>query len=225
MTDKTEELDPKLAEALSTIEALKTSVQKLEGFNEVLKQENKDFKSAAQTAEQAREAAAAQAERASGDVAAIEKRITDKFQKEIDRLNGELTTRDNDLRAVRVDNEIARALAEGKVLDHMVGPLTYQFKAMSQYDKGVGSIEGKSVSEYIGEFLGTDAGSHYVRGSTTSGTNATGNTSTVVPTNHGYTRENFSSREGDFLKLAMTDPGQAKAIALDVGRPDLAADL
>lgn len=225
MTEETKELDPQLAEALATIEALKTSVTKLEGFNTVLKQENKDFKTAAQTAEQAREAAAAEAERASGDVAAIEKRITERFQKEIDKLTGERDSANSDLRTIRVDNEITRALAEGNVFEHMLEPLTYQFKAKAKYENNAAHIDGQSIGEYIGAYLGTDVGAHFRRGSTTSGSSASGNTSTQVIKDHGFTKENFNSREGDFLQLAMTDPAAAKAVAQSIGRHDLAADL
>jgi regulator of replication initiation timing len=225
MTEKTDELDPKLAEALATIEALKTSVTKLEGFNTVLKQENKDFKTAAQTAEQAREAAAEAAERANGDVSAIEKRLTEKFQKDIDRLTAERDALGSDLRTIRVDNEITRALAENNVFDHMIEPLTYQFKAKAKYENNAANIDGQTIGDYIGAYLGTDNGAHFRRGSNNSGASASGNTSTTVPTSHGFTKDNFNSKQGEWMVLAGSDPAMAKQVAIEVGRADLAATL
>ncbi|MGA1852617.1 hypothetical protein VH570_17430 [Sphingobium sp. HT1-2] len=225
MTDNTEKLDTKLAEALATIESLKESVTKLEGFNSVLKQENKDFKSAAQTAELAREAAAEEAERANGDVAAIEKRLTDKFQKEIDKLTSERDTLSGDLRTIRVDNEITRALAEGNVFEHQLEPLSYMFKAKAKYENGAATIDGKPVGDFISAYLGGEVGSNFRRGTNNSGAGASGNTNTTIIKDHGFTKENFSERTGEWMQLAGTDPVLAKQAAIDAGRKDLADTL
>lgn len=218
-----------LEDALAAIEQMKADHEaekaSILNKNKELVDREKAAKVKADEAQAAREAAEEDAERKAGDITAIEKRLTDKFQKEIDKLTAERDTLSTDLRTIRVDNEITRALAEGNVFEHNLEPLTYMFKAKAKYENGTGNIDGKAIGEYISEYLAGEVGSNYRRGSTNSGASAAGNTNTTVYKDHGFTKENFSSREGDFLRLAMTEPAKAKAIALEVNRPDLAADL
>ncbi|WIA56011.1 hypothetical protein N6H05_23835 [Sphingobium sp. WTD-1] len=219
MTDNNEKLDPKLADALSTVDALKESVRKLEEFSEVLKKENKDYKAAAAQAETEREAAAAAAERANGDVAAIEKRLTDSFQKQIDKLTSERDALSADLETIRVDNEITRALAEGNVFEHNLEPLTYMFKAKAKYENGQGNIEGKAIGEYISEYLGGEVGSNYRRGSTNSGASASGNTSPTVSAT--WTKADFLGKRANEADIMARDkPAEYNALVAQLGLPD-----
>ena len=218
-----------LEDALAAIEQMKADFEAektaLKTKNSELIDREKAAKTKADEAEAAREAAQEEAERKSGDVAAIEKRITDKFQKEIDKLVGERDTLSSDLRTIRVDNEINRALAEGSVFEHQLEPLSYMFKAKAKYENGAATIDGKPVADFIGEYLGSEVGANFRRGANNSGSNATGNTSTTAPTNHGFTKENFQSKMGEWMVLAGSEPTVAKQVAIDAGRSDLAATL
>lgn len=164
----------------------------------------------------AREAAAEEAERQAGNIAALEKRIADKFQKQIDQLTAERTALDNDLRTIRVDNEISKTLDAQNVLPHMKAPLTALYKTMAQYENGEAAIEGKPLGEYISAHLQGDDGAHYRAASSNSGSSASGNTATTAK-DGTFTRENFNLTK--FSEVAKTDPAKANAIAAELGLP------
>lgn len=162
----------------------------------------------------AREEAAEEAERQAGDIAALEKRITDKYEKELTKLKTDLDTRDSELRTIRVDNEINRLLDDQNVLPHMKTPLAAMYKAMAKYENGEAAIEGKPLSDYIGTHLSSDDGANYRKASDNSGGNATGNTSTTVK-DTTFTKENFNLTK--FSELAKSDPVKANQISADLG--------
>lgn len=204
---------------------LKEQLSKVNSKNAELVREKQAMKIKAQEAQDAADEAAEKVERDAKDIEALEKRLTAKFEKEITALKAERDTLTGELRTVRVDNEITKALSEGKVLDHQIEPLTYMFKAKAQFANGEATIDGKSIAEFVGTYLGSEVGANFRRPADNSGSGATGNTSTTVVKDHGFTRENFSAREGEWMVLAGKDPATAKQAALDVGRADLASTL
>lgn len=177
-----------------------------------------------EAAEAAREEAAERAEREAKDVEALEKRLTAKFQKDIDNLTRERDEAIGKLRTTLVDNEIARAIRDNNVRDGMDEPLIALFQSKVKFENGEATIDGKAIGEFATEYLGSEKGSYFRRPTDVSGADATGST-TKAPASHGFTKENFKSREGEWMILAGSDPVAAKQAALDAGRPDLAADL
>lgn len=211
-----EDTKPTLEEALETIAKLTTSVEKLQSKNTEIIGKLKSAQDEAEDARSERDEKAEEAERKSGDIAALEKRLTDKYEKQISKLQSDLEARDTDLRTIRVDNEISRVLDEQNVLSHMKGPLSAMYKAMAQYENGEATIEGAALSEHIATHLSGDDGAHYRAASQNSGGNANGNTSTKV-TDKEFTKENFNLTK--FSELAKSDPAKANAISEQLGLP------
>lgn len=209
---------PTIDELQAQIDALTTERDALTTNNKKLVQEKRDALSKATSAEAAREQAAEEAERKAGDITALEARLTAKFQKDIDALTKERDAFASDLKTIRVDSEITKALAEGKVLDHNVVPLTYQFKALAQYDNGEATIEGKAINQYISEFLSTEMGAHYVRAANNSGGGSTGNSSTVIHQTT-LTKKPVTQAEWDYLDSLPTP--ERNALCERIGEPDL----
>lgn len=219
MTDKIEELQTKLEQAL-------TSITKLEGLNGTLKQEvdkyQSGYREAKREADEARTASEALAEareREAKDVEALEKRLTAKFQREIDGLKTERDRLDGDLRTVRVDNEIARAIADGNVRPEMVRAVTAMMKAEVAYADGIATIDGKPVADHVAEYLSSKEGAHFVRPADNSGGGASGGTSTM--TRPQWTKEEFlGPRSQEAQLLARDNPPEYNSLVKQLGLPE-----
>lgn len=183
---------------------------------EKVNSKNRELVTEKQVAKQAADAAVLDAAEKSGDIEAMKAA----HKREIDKLTTERDTLSTDLRTIRVDNEINRALAEGNVFEHNLEPLTYMFKAKAKYENGAGNIEGKAIGEYISEYLAGDVGSHYRRGSTNSGASATGNTNPMTP-NAVWTKEDFIGKRAHEADLLARDkPAEYNALVAQLGLPD-----
>jgi len=164
----------------------------------------------------AREQEREEAERKAGDIAALEKRLTDKYEKQIEKLQADLESRDTDLRTYRVDNEISKALDGFDLLPGMKEVLTDSYKLRAKYEDGAGNIDGSPINEFIAAHLSGEQGAHYRKASDNSGGGASGNTSTTPKTTE-FTKENFNLTK--FSEIAKADPAKANAIAEDLGLP------
>lgn len=218
-----------LEEAIAAIDKMKADHEAEKAAiltkNKELIEREKTAKAKADAAEAAAEEAATNAEREAKDVEAIEKRLTQNFQKQIDTLTKDRDTANASLRTITVDNEITKALAASNVHDYAIESLSYQFKAQAEFKDGTGTIDGKPISDFISEWCSSEKGANFRRVADNSGAGATGNTSTVAIVSHGFTKENFKQREAEWIALATTDAAKAKQAALDAGRDDLAATL
>lgn len=172
---------------------LQAENEKLRAKNKELLIEKQKVKQKAQEAQDAADNAATQAAERNGDIEALKVAHANELKKLQDKLDAS----SNDLRTIRVDNEITRALAEGNVFDYQIKPLTFMFKAEVSYENGIATIEGKPIADHISEYLGSTEGQHMRRGSTTSGSSATGNTTpTVAPM---LTKRPVTQAEWDYL--------------------------
>lgn len=218
MTEKTEEqMAARIAELETEKSALKTK-------NSELIDREKTAKARADEADRAREEAAEKAERDTKDVEALEKRLTAKFQKDVDKLTIERDAALSQLRTTLVDNEIAKAIRDNNVREGMDDALTALFKSKHKFENGEATIEGQTIGKFIGSYIGSEVGAMFRRPSDNSGVDATGST-TKPPIQHGFTKDNFKSKEGEWMVLAGRDPVTAKQAALDAGRADLASTL
>lgn len=216
-----EEAVAQLEAANATITKLTTSVEKLEGKTKELQTEKQRARAEADAAEAAREEAAEKAERDAKDVEALERRLTAKFQKDIDRLTGERDTATARLRTTLVDNEIAKALRDNSVRDGMDEALTALFQSKVVFENGAATIDSKSIGEFASSYLGSDAGAFFRRPSNNSGADASGNTSKTAQPR--MTKDNFNYTE--FARIQLENPEEANAIADAVGRPNLKTPL
>lgn len=203
------------------LEAARASIAKLEGKNRELQTEKQAANTKAEEAEAAREEAAEKAERDAKDVEALEKRLTAKFQKDIDKLTSERDTATGQLRTTLVDNEIAKALRDNSVRDGMDEALTALFQSKVVFENGAATIDGQTIGEFAGSYLGSDAGAFFRRPSNNSGADASGNTSKTAQPR--MTKENFNYTE--FARIQLENPEEANAIADAVGRPNLKTAL
>lgn len=211
MTDLTPE------QMLARIAELETEKTALKTKNSELIDREKVAKTKAEEAESAREEAAERAERDAKDVEAIEKRLTAKFQKDIDKLTAERDTLATDLRVIRVDNEITKSLSESNVRPEVGEALTALLKSKVQYNEGVATIDGQSIFEFTGAYLGSEAGAFFRRPADNSGGGAVGNTQKSV--NGRLTKRPTTPAEFDILDAM---PAAERNAFLDsINAPDL----
>lgn len=178
MTDKTKTAEEGSETTITTDAAdLQAEIEKLRAKNKELLTEKQKAKQKAQEAQDAADEAATQAAERNGDIEALKTA----HAKEIQKLQDKLNAVDTDLRTIRVDNEISKALTEGNVRSEMADALTALFKNKVDYSNGVATIEGKFIAEYAAEYLGSAVGAHFRRASDNSGAGATGNSSTTAP--------------------------------------------
>lgn len=187
---------------------LAAEVAKLRAKNKELLAEKQKAKQKAQEAQDAADDAEARSAEKGGDIEALKAA----HAKEIQKLQAKVDTYDADLRTVRVDNEISKALGEGNVRSEMSEALTALLKSKVDYSNGVATIEGKPIGEFAGEYLGGSAGSHFRRAADNSGSGATGNTSTK---SNSYAGKEFSL--GEYQTLKQNDASAAAAWATESG--------
>jgi hypothetical protein len=190
-----------------------TEIEKLRSKNRELLAEKQKEKQKAQALADEKDEAEAKAAESGGNVEALKTA----HAKEILKLQARLDATDTDLRTIRVDNEITKALSDGNVRSEMSDALVALFKSKVDYQNGVATIEGKAISEFAGEYLGSATGAHFRRAADNSGGGAMGNTSTAKPP--AMTKETFNYT--DFGNLMVSDPAAANALADQLGRPDL----
>ncbi|MBD8699283.1 hypothetical protein IFT54_05565 [Sphingomonas sp. CFBP 13714] len=188
-------------------------IEKLRAKNKELLSEKQKEKAKVQALADEKDEAEARAAESGGNVDALKAA----HAKELAKLQAKLDASDGDLRTIRVDNEISKALASGNVRQELGEGFTAILKSKVQYDGAVATIDGKPIADFASEYLGSDVGSHYRRASDNSGGGATGNSSnTKAPR---MTRENFNYT--DFGKLMVENPAEANALADQLGRPEL----
>ena len=217
MTTKTiEELQADLEKALG-------SISRLEQKNSELIDREKAERTRAEAAEKLADEAEANA--AAGNELKTLQREFNKLDKAHKDLLAERDTLAGELKTTRVDSAISAAIASGNVRPEMVEAVEAIMHRKVQYEDGEATINGKSITDFAKTYFGKE-GAHFVRAADNAGADSLGNDGSKSSGDlHGFTKENFRSREGDFLQLSATDPEVAKAIAVSVGRHDLAATL
>lgn len=230
MTDKTTE---DTAALMAKIEALTASVTKLETKNSELIDREKKAKDAADKAALEADERAADAARSSKDVEGLETRLNAQHKREMDKVTKErdaalkerddalqtIADRDTQIKNDAIELTIANAFSEHKVFDQHKRALTAMFKAELSAD------ENLDLKETIAAYFASDEGGHYVPAPENGGGASTHQQTNVKASAHSFTKENFASREGEWLQMSLTNPTLAKSIAVEVGRNDLAATL
>jgi hypothetical protein len=200
MADKNETNDQVGADEIAD---LKAQVEKLAAKNKELLGEKQAAKQRAQEAQDAADEAAQKAAEKGGDIEALKAA----HAKELQKLQAKLDTTDSELRTIRVDNEIAKALTEGNVRPELAPAVTALVKSQVKYENGAASIEGVAIGEHVASFLGSDTGAHFRRASDNTGSGATGSTSTSP----SYVGKEWSLDQ--YTALSKTDPAGAAAYA------------
>lgn len=211
MTKTNEELQADLEKAL-------TSIEKLEGFNAVLKQENKDALNKARKAEEAIE----EAEAAKGSELDKAIKRAEKAEKSIKDMEERAAQAETNLRNTRADTALTSALAAANIDSKSLGFLTDSLKTKVQFtDDGEPLLNGKSVADHVKELTSPKGALHHlVNAPNHSGGVAMGYDGTKAPR---MTKENFNYSE--FAKIQMENPAEANAIADAVGKPNLIVKL
>lgn len=211
MTKTIEELQSDLEKAL-------TSIEKLEGFNAVLKQENKDAAAKVRAAEEAAETAS------SASLSDLDKAIkrAEKAEKDFAAATERATQLETTRRNERADTLILKALNGANVDQRHTNMLSKALRSDVEFsDDGEPLIGGKSVDDFAKAFFGNKGDGHsYVRAPDNGGGAATGHDGTKTPR---MTKENFSY--GAFAKIQLENPAEANAIADAIGKPELKTDL
>lgn len=197
-TDETAGLKAKVSELLGTIKELQGKIT---------------------SKESAAEEAATEAERAKGDIAALEKRLTDKHEKAMAAKQAELDTLNNQLRTEKLDNGIKGLLTEYDVMPEHMKMAEGYLMGRAKFENGEATIDGIPLADFGKSFFGGKEGQHLVRAREDGGSGALGSTSVSTK----RTAENFSNEE--WASLSVTDPTAAKAWAVAAGKQNLADSI
>ncbi len=190
---------------------LRAEIDRLKAKNKELLTEKQKAKQKAQEAQDAVDEAEARSAENSGNVDALKAA----HAKELKKLQDKLQANDTDLRTIRVDNELTRSLSEGNVRSEMSEALTALLKSKVQYDNGTATIDGQSIGDFVGSYLGSEVGAHFRRASDNSGGGATGNSNTTATTQ-------FS--EGEYIRRYQLNPVEAKQWAVANGQAWITKD-
>lgn len=122
--------------------AIRAELEKVKAKNAELLAEKQKAKQKIQEAQDAADEAATKAAERNGDIEALKAA----HAKELQKLQQKLDAYDTDLRTIRVDNEISRALNEHQVRPELAEAATALFKSKVQYADGQATVEGKMLS-------------------------------------------------------------------------------
>ena len=199
----------------ATIADLQKQLEKVNGKNKELVGEKLTWKTKAQEAQDAADEAATRAAERGGDVEALKAA----HQRDLKKLQDQLSARDADLRTIRVDNAIKDAITLGNVKPEYARAVTALLKSDVDYVEGQATIEGKSIQDYAAAYFKSKDGQHFVRASDNTGGGATGSDGARASkwAKAPETAEEFT----DFMQLTITNKSQANALADQWNRPDL----
>jgi signal recognition particle GTPase len=199
-----DELQKKLDKALASIEAL-------ESKNKELLTEKQKAKADADEARAAADETAAEKEREAKDIAAIEKRLTEKHSKELAKLKTDLQSRDQQLSTLLIDNAIAQSLTQNNVAPQFAKAVTAMLKSDARIENGVAMLGDTDINEGIKAYFTSDEGKAFVAAPANSGAAAIGSRAagTTVPDKWNLTQ---------YASLKNESPDQAAAYAAKHGK-------
>ena len=146
---------------------LKAKVKELHGII-------KNLQSEKETEQAAREEAEAEAATKAGDVNKVREQLEAKHKKEIDKLVSANEALSNDLRTIRVDNEINQTIASLGIMTAHIPAVEALLHRKVQYADGQATIDGKAIAEWASEWSAKD-GAIYRPAPNNSGAGAMGN--------------------------------------------------
>lgn len=191
---------------------LQAEIVKLRAKNKELLAEKQKVKLKAQEAQDAADNAATAAAERNGDIETLKAAHATAIKK----LQDKLDAADSDLRTIRIDNELTRAYNENGRPE-----LAEQFiawaKGRVQYENGTATVDGASLGEFVGSYLGSEVGAHFRRVADNSGSGAIGNSSTTSPIR--LNKRPSTPAEWDYLDGLSTS--ERNAVCDAIGAPDL----
>ena len=191
---------------------LQAEIVKLRAKNKELLAEKQKVKLKAQEAQDAADNAATAAAERNGDIETLKAAHATALKK----LQDKLDAADSDLKTIRVDNELTRAYNENGRPE-----LAEQFiawaKGRVQYENGTATVDGSSLSDFVGTYLSSAGGAHFRRVADNSGSGALGNSSTTAPVR--LTKRPTTPAEWDYLDSLSTS--ERNAVCDAIGAPDL----
>ena len=212
MTDEEiAEMQTALKDAQESIEALKEQKKTLIG-------EKRAAKKAADEAADAAAEAAEEAAQQSNSIDEVKAALESKHQRALDKLQKQLDDAAGQRDKLMIDNVIARDLAMHNVAPQFRDLLTKAWKADAAVTDGAALIENTPISDFISDFVSSDAGKHYVVAPVTTGAGASGSTSTAS----AWEKPPQSADEwAAFGKLANERPAEANSLAESWSMPEL----
>jgi len=220
-----------LEELQARIEELEAENQRVVAKNSELLGKNKKAKEDAETARTLAEEAAEERDRKAGDIAALEKRLTEKFEQTINTLTGERDAAIKQHQTSQVKAAIQSAFAQHNVLNDAREMVEGFFTSRVSFEDGEAKIDGEALGDHLTNYFKSDKAKPFISASVNSGVGpkqSSPSTSSAQQAS-GFTKENFLARSGEWGAMASsTDPAlraQARIIATQVGRPELTKNI
>lgn len=165
-----------------------------------------------------KEAAEATAAEKAGDWEKLKSQLEAKHKKEVDGLKAQLETASNDLRTIRVDNEIAQIIAKSGVTAAHVPAVEALMLRKVEYADGQASIDGKSVSDWAKDYFAKD-GAIYRPAPDNSGAGASSNDGSKASQ---YRIPTSAADVGaDLIALSRTNPEEYNSVMDKAGLHNL----
>lgn len=159
---------------------LKSKNEELLGGIKKEKDERKALQDMIDEIKTAKEQAEAEAAEKSGDVEKIKENLKTQHQKELEKLQSQLSDKDSKLHSLLVDNGLTESLTKAGVapqhLDVVKAYIKSQHKAeIAEVDGSiVAKLNDKPLSEFVSEWSQGDQGKHYVAAPNNAGGGANG---------------------------------------------------
>lgn len=191
----------------------------LKNKNAELKRERDEFKRQLADLQRERDSAAAQRERDDKDITALEARLKREHIAALKAVEDERDQLANDLKEVRINNEIKTAITSNKVMPEWAELVESHLLRRVTYEDGVATIEGKSIADAAKAYLKTPTGLKTVSAPESSGSGSTG--ATTVDTSGWKEAPQTAEDYNRYMKLTVDNPTAATALADKWNRPDL----
>jgi len=191
----------------------------LKNKNAELKRERDEFKRQLADLQRERDSAAAQRERDDKDITALEARLKREHTAALKAVEDERDQLANDLKEVRINNEIKTAITNGKVMPEWAELVESHLLRRVTYEDGVATIEGKSIADAAKAYLKTPTGLKTVSAPESSGSGSTG--AIAVDTSGWSNAPSTADEYTRYMKLTVSDPAAATSLADKWNRPDL----
>lgn len=215
-----------LEDALAAIETMRADHEAEKAAilnkNKELVAREKAAKTAADEAEAAREEAANTVASKAGDVEAVKAALEKKHKLALDKLNADLSARDERLGTLLIDNLIKDAITTNNVhskhVEAVEAILRTRTKAKIENGEAV-TADGVPLADAVGAYFKSKDAIEYVSAPANTGAGAQGSSNrtaplmTSAPTN--------AAEMAQFAEIGRNNPEQAKALAKGWGWPDI----
>lgn len=191
-----------IEELTAALEKAQASITKLEAKNSELIDREKEAKRKADEAEDAREEAAAEAAKKSGDIESITASLKTKHTKELKALQDQLDTMTGNYSKLVIDDAITKSMVDAKIPAHLHNPMRAMFKTEAKLADGVAMHGDTPLADYLTAYWASDEGKAFIPAPVNVGTGS----GTVSSASEWANKPSTPAEIEKFMRLSVENP-------------------